>query len=89
MLIRWDTFFVLNFRLYIVDSIARFNFQGDGFTSECFDEDLHTTTETEDKVESGLFLDIIVRKGAAVFKLLTSEDKALLIWGNAFLVLDL
>ena len=34
-------------------------------------------------------MDVVVRKGAAVFELLASEDEALLIWGDAFLVLDL
>jgi len=35
---------------------------------------LATATETEDKVERGFLLDIVVRKGAAVFELLASED---------------
>jgi len=34
-------------------------------------------------------LDVVVTEGAAVFELLSSEDEALLIWGDAFLVLDL
>jgi hypothetical protein len=33
-------------------------------------------------------LDVVVTEGAAVFELLSSEDEALLIWGDAFLVLD-
>jgi hypothetical protein len=33
-------------------------------------------------------LDVVVTEGAAVFELLASEDEALLIWGDAFLVLD-
>ena len=40
-------------------------------------------------MESGLLLDVVVRKGSAVLELLTSEDKSLLIWRNTFLVLDL
>jgi hypothetical protein len=40
-------------------------------------------------VKGGLLLDVVVRKGAAVFELLASEDETLLIWGDAFLVLDL
>ena len=47
------------------------------------------TTEAEDQVKSGLFLDIIVLKSAAVFELFASEDEALLIWWDALLVLDL
>jgi len=34
-------------------------------------------------------LDVVVAEGSAVFKLLSSEDEALLIWGDTFLVLDL
>ena len=34
-------------------------------------------------------MDVVVREGAAVFELLSSEDKTLLIWGDTFLVLDL
>jgi hypothetical protein len=48
-----------------------------------------TTTETEDQVESGLLLNVVVGKGSAIFKLLTSEDQSLLVRRNALLVLDL
>ena len=40
-------------------------------------------------MESGLFLDVVVRQGPAILKLLACEDEPLLIWGNSFLVLDL
>ena len=40
-------------------------------------------------MKSGLLLDVVVRKGAAVFKLLSSEDETLLIWWDTLLVLDL
>ncbi len=35
---------------------------------------LTTATETEDEVERGLLLDVVVREGAAVFELLAGED---------------
>ena len=47
------------------------------------------TAETEDKVQGRLLLDVVVGEGAAILKLLAGEDEALLIRGNAFLVLDL
>jgi len=50
---------------------------------------LSAATKTEDEVEGRLLLDIVVRKSAAVLELLASEDKALLIRGDALLVLDL
>jgi len=40
-------------------------------------------------VESGLFLDVVVREGPTIFELLASKDQPLLIRGDAFLVLDL
>jgi hypothetical protein len=46
-----------------------------------------TTTETEHQVEGRLLLDVVVRKGTAVLKLLAGEDQALLIRGNSLLVL--
>ena len=33
-------------------------------------------------------LDIVVREGTAILKLLSSKDQTLLIWGNSLLVLD-
>ena len=50
---------------------------------------LSTTTQTEDKVESGLLLEVIVAEGATDFQLLAHEDEALLIGRDALLVLDL
>jgi len=40
-------------------------------------------------VESRLLLDVVVAESAAVLELLAGEDKALLIGGNSFLVLNL
>ena len=53
------------------------------------DEDLHTTTQAENKVEGRLLLDVVIGQGTAILQLLASEDQALLVWGNALLVLDL
>ena len=50
LLIRGDSLFVLNLSLHIVDSIRRFDLEGDGFAGEGLDKDLHTTTEAEDYV---------------------------------------
>ena len=40
-------------------------------------------------MKSGFLLNVVVRKGAAIFELLAGKDKTLLIWGDALLVLDL
>merc|ERR1711934_874307 len=48
-----------------------------------------TTAQAQDEVQGRFFLNVVVRKRAAVFQLLACEDQALLIWWDAFLVLDL
>jgi len=40
-------------------------------------------------VEGGLLLDVVVGQSAAILELLSGEDQALLVRGNALLVLDL
>jgi hypothetical protein len=50
---------------------------------------LHTTTEAENEVKSGLLLNVIVGKGAAILELLAGEDQALLVRRNTLLVLNL
>jgi len=50
---------------------------------------LDATAETEHQVKGGLLLDVVVREGAAVFQLLAGEDEALLVGGDALLVLNL
>ena len=48
-----------------------------------------STAQSEDEMERGLLLDVVVRKGSAVLELLAREDEALLVRGDALLVLDL
>ena len=53
-------------------------------------DDTHAAaTETEDEMEGGLLLNVVVRKSAAILELLAGEDQTLLIGGNTLLVLDL
>ena len=47
------------------------------------------TSESEDKMEGRLLLNVVVRKGSAILELLTSEDESLLIRGDTLLILDL
>ena len=46
------------------------------------------TPKPEHQVEGGLLLDVVVRQGSAVLKLLSSEDQPLLIRRNTLLVLQ-
>ena len=89
LLVRRNALLVLDLALYVVDGIGGLDLQGDSLASESLDEDLHTTAQTQDKVEGGFLLDVVVGKGATVFELLASEDQALLVRGDALLILDL
>jgi len=40
-------------------------------------------------MQGRFLLDVVVGQGATILKLLAGEDQALLVWGNALLVLDL
>ena len=48
-----------------------------------------SSTKAKNQVKGGLLLDIVVRQSPAVLKLLSSEDQALLIRGDPFLILNL
>ena len=50
---------------------------------------VRTATKTEDQVESGLLLDVVIGEGPTVFELLSGEDQTLLVRRDSFLVLDL
>jgi len=89
LLIGWDTFLVLDLGLDVLNGVGWLNIKGDGLTSESLDEDLHTSSESQDQVEGGLLLDVVVGEGSAVFELLSSEDESLLVGWDALLVLDL
>jgi len=39
-------------------------------------------------MKSGFLLDVVVGEGAAIFELLSSKNKTLLVWWNSFLILD-
>ena len=56
---------------------------------ECKTEGLAATPQTEDQMEGGLFLDVVIRKSAAILQLLACKDEPLLVGGNALLILDL
>ena len=89
LLIGWDSLLVLDLGLHVLNGVRWLNVEGDGLSGEGLDEDLHSTSESEDEMESGLLLDVVIGEGSAILELLSSEDESLLIWGNTFLVLDL
>ena len=88
LLIWGNTFFVLDLCLHIFNCVRWLNIQGDGLASESLHKDLHATTEAEDEMECGFLLDVVVLEGAAIFELFACEDQSLLIWRDAFFVLN-
>ena len=60
LLVRWDPLLVLDLRLHVVDGIRTLHLQSNGLSGEGLNEDLHTTTETEDKVKGQFLLDVVV-----------------------------
>lgn len=49
---------------------------------------IYATSKTKDKMQRRLLLDIIIRKCASIFELLSSEDQTLLVRWNSFLILN-
>jgi len=88
LLVWGNSFFVLNFGLHILNGVRWLHFKCDGLSSEGFDKDLHTSSQTKHQMECWLFLDVVIWQGTSILQLFTSKDKTLLVWGNTLFVLD-
>jgi len=51
LLIWRDTFLVLDLGFDVLNGVCWLNVEGDGLTGKGLDEDLHTTSKSEDQVE--------------------------------------
>merc|ERR1712223_1464666 len=89
LLVWGNALLVLDLGLDVPNRVGRLDLKGDGFAGQSLDEDLHSSPETENEMESRLLLDVVVAESATILKLLASEDQPLLVWGDALLVLDL
>merc|ERR1712214_28698 len=89
LLVWGDALLVLNLGLDILNGVRRFHLQGNGLASQGLHKDLHTSSQSQHKMEGRLLLDVVVREGSSIFQLLSSKDQPLLVWGNALLVLNL
>ena len=89
LLIWRNTFLVLDLGLDVLNGVRRLNVEGDGLAGQGLDEDLHSTSESEDQVEGSFLLDVVVSESSAVIQLLSGENQSLLIWRDSLLVLDL
>ena len=88
LLIWWDTFLILDFSFNVLNGVCWLNVKSNSFSGKGLDEDLHTSSKSEDQVESGFLLNIVVWKSSSILKLLSSKDKSLLIWWDSFFILD-
>merc|ERR1712173_186170 len=72
LLLRGDSFLVLDLGLDIGDRVIGLNVQGNRLSREGLDENLHgSSSESQNKVEGRFLLDVVVRKGSAVLELLS------------------
>jgi hypothetical protein len=67
LLVGRDSFLVLDLGLDLGNAVRNLNFQGYGFSSESFDEYLHSTSESEDQMYCWFFLNVVVREQSAIF----------------------
>ena len=89
LLIRWDTFLVLDLCLDVVDCVRSLDIESDGLAGQGLHEDLHTSSESQNEMKSRLLLDVVIAKSATILQLLASKDKSLLIRRDSFLILNL
>merc|ERR1711994_421518 len=89
LLVWRNAFFILDLRFHIVNRVGGLHIKSDGLAREGLDKDLHASAEAKHQVERRLLLDVIVRESPAIFKLLARENEALLVWRNAFFILNL
>eukprot|EP01106_Pelomyxa_sp_JSP_P009791 TRINITY_DN265_c0_g1_i21.p1 TRINITY_DN265_c0_g1~~TRINITY_DN265_c0_g1_i21.p1 ORF type:complete len:127 (+),score=19.94 TRINITY_DN265_c0_g1_i21:246-626(+) len=73
----------------VLDAVRGLDLESDRLARQCLDKDLHATAQAQDQVKRRLLLDVVVSEGAAILELLAGEDEALLVRGDALLVLDL
>ena len=69
LLVEKNALLVVDLDLDLVDCVGRLDFKSYRLAHEGLDEDLHANAETEDNLEGGLLLNIVIRKGAAVLAL--------------------
>jgi len=90
LLFRRDSFFILNLRLYVLNSIIRLHIQSDRLSGQSLHENLHgTTSQTQHQVQGRLLLDVVITQRPSIFQLFTSEDQPLLLRRDTFFILNL
>merc|ERR1719411_1970057 len=90
LLLRRDTFFILNLGLHILDRIIWFHVQRNGLSCQCFDENLHrTTSQSQHQVQGAFLLNVVVAQRSTILQLLSSKNEPLLLRWDTFFILNL
>ena len=63
--------------LFEISTALWLNNEGDGLSRESLGEDLHTTSESEDKMEGGLLLGTVLGESSSILELYTSKAEPL------------
>merc|ERR1711971_333641 len=58
LLVRRNSFLVLDLGLYVVDGIGWFHIKSNGLSGQSLHENLHSSAKTEDQVKGGFLLDL-------------------------------
>jgi hypothetical protein len=87
LLLRMDSLFVLDFGFDNFNSVCLFHLENHCPSSEFFDKDLHSPSESQYKMESRFFCDVVISKSSLVLEVLSCEDKSLLARRDSLLVL--
>ena len=88
LLVGGDSLSVLDFSFDALNCVCAVYPYGHCLASECSDEYLHSSPESEYKVEGWFFADVVVCDASSVFKTFASKDKSLLVCWDSFLLLD-
>ena len=89
LLVGWDPFVVLYLGLQLLDGVWWLEVTCDGLASEDLDKDLFSTKQSEEYVDGGFLMDVVIREDFAVYELLSTEHQSLLIGWDAFSLMDL
>jgi len=60
LLVRGNSFLVLDLSLDGFDGVGLLNLKSDGLASQGLNEDLHSTSESQNKMKSRFLLDVVV-----------------------------
>merc|ERR1712223_250782 len=66
LLVWGNPLLVLDLGLDVLNRVGRLDLEGNSLPGQRLDEDLHSSAETENKMESRLLLDVVVGEGPTV-----------------------